>query len=89
MRLLSNSATEVKARLMPGKPAVEGIVEGRGGEIKVDPKKIEELDQKKKSIEEVRTELPSRGHGRATRRLSSIVLVRRINKFIVGPVRAG
>ena len=43
-----------KTRLMPGNPATEGVVEGRGGKFVVDKNKAKELEEKKKAVEEVR-----------------------------------
>ena len=45
--------TATKARLMPGNPATEGVIEGRGGKFVVDEKKVQELEEKKKAIQEV------------------------------------
>jgi len=47
-----NLSDATKARLMPGNPAVEGVIEGRAGKFKVDANKIQELADKKKVIDE-------------------------------------
>jgi len=50
--LTINLSDATKARLMPGNPATEGVVEGRGGKFLVDKNKAKELEEKKKAVEE-------------------------------------